>query len=165
MDAFSNALNDMLMSTYHSISVLEEAMLEDMSQGNLSISEMHMIEAIAKDKEEGRSITDLAQEQEITLPSVTMCIKKLEKKGFVTKTRSTKDGRRVIVKLTRSGLRVEVAHRYFHRQMANTIKSSLDIQEQSVLLKTLVMMNDFLKEKAAETQRHLYQPEKEVEVL
>ena len=72
MDTFSRELNDLMMDTYRSIGILEEAMLKDLSHGALSISELHMIEAIGKDMENGRSITDLAQEQNITLPSVTI---------------------------------------------------------------------------------------------
>ena len=148
MDTFSRELNDLMMDTYRSIGILEEAMLKDLSHGALSISELHMIEAIGKDMENGRSITDLAQEQNITLPSVTICIKKLEKKGFVTKTRCEEDGRRVTVRLTEPGRRVEVSHRFFHRQMARAIPKDIPIEEQDVLLRALTCMNRFFRQKA-----------------
>ena len=154
MDTFGRELNGLLMTTYRSICILEEAMLKDYGQGNLSISEMHMIEAIGMELETGRSITDLAQEQNITLPSVTMCIKKLEKKGFVTKTRCAEDGRRVVVKLTRAGRRAEAAHRYFHRQMANAVKKNITPEEQAALLKALSLLNAFIEERAGISLAH-----------
>lgn len=153
MDAFSIALNEMLVNTYRSISSIEEAMLKDLSSGRLSISEMHMIESIGRGKEAGRSITDIAQELEITLPSVTMAIKKLEKKGFVTKERCAEDGRRVYAKLTRDGVRADVAHRFFHRQMIKTIGRNIPDDEKETLLRCLQSLNSFFKQKAEELSR------------
>lgn len=149
MDSFSRKLNELMMDTYSAIGILEAAMLRDMSHGNLSISELHMIETIGMDMENGRSITELAQEQNVTLPTVTMCIKKLESKGFVTKTRSAEDGRRVVVRLTEPGRRVEVSHRFFHRQMARAIQKDIPADEQDVLMRALTCMNRFLRKKAA----------------
>lgn len=148
MDSFSRELNDLMFDIYRAIGILEDAMLRDMSHGSLSISELHMIEAIGKGGEAGRSITELAQEQNVTLPTVTMCIKKLETKGFVTKTRSTEDGRRVAVKLREPGRRVEISHRYFHRQMARAIQKEIPQGEHDVLLRALSCMNTFLRDKA-----------------
>lgn len=150
MDLFSIELNEMLVNTYRAVLSIEEAMLKDLSSGRLSISEMHMIESIGKNKEKGMSITDIAQQMDITLPSVTMAIKKLEKKGFVTKEKNANDGRMVFVKLTREGVRADIAHRYFHRQMIKAIGKTIPDHEKEVLLKCLQSLNAFFKEKAEE---------------
>ena len=126
MDAFTAELNELFVTTYHSICKVEEAMLRSLSNSKLTIAEMHMLEAIGKRRSQGRTITDLAQDQEISLPSVTMTIKRLEKKGYVCKDKSAEDGRCVRVKLTREGERAEIAHRYFHRQMVRAVAGAMD---------------------------------------
>lgn len=148
MNPFSAEINEMLVTTYRSIGVIEEAMLKDMSSGQLSISEMHMIEAIGRDKEAGRIITDIAAELNVTMPSVTMAIKKLEKKGYVLKRRCSEDGRRVYVSLTKEGLRADIAHRYFHRQMVKTLVTKLSAYEKETLLNCLRELNTFFKSTA-----------------
>ena len=81
MDDFASKMNELLVDTFHSILKVEENMLSQF-QSNLSISEMHLIEAIGKNKETGRTISDIANELSITSASVT-AINKLVKKGHV----------------------------------------------------------------------------------
>ena len=111
MDPFATELNLLFMHTYRSIHNVEEAMLKSLSNGSLSIGEMHIIECIGRGGNNGASITAIAQDMEISLPSATVAVKKLEKKGFVLKSRGAEDGRRVYMKLTETGRRAEVAHR------------------------------------------------------
>ena len=98
MDAFQRELNALMVETYRSILKVEEGMLRQQSQMDLSIGEMHMIEAIAKEKEKGRTITDIAQDQSLSLPTVTVAINKLARKGYVEKNRVDKVGRVVYVR-------------------------------------------------------------------
>ena len=46
----------------------------------MSISELHLVEAVGKCGGEGRTISGIAKELDITLPSVTVAINKLMKK-------------------------------------------------------------------------------------
>ena len=108
MDPFASELNLLFMHTYRSIHNVEEAMLKSLSNGSLSIGEMHIIECIGRGGNNGASITAIAQDMEISLPSATVAVKKLEKKGFVLKSRGAEDGRRVYVQLTETGRRAEV---------------------------------------------------------
>ena len=108
MDPFATELNLLFMHTYRSIHNVEEAMLKSLSNGSLSIGEMHIIECIGRGGNNGASITAIAQDMEISLPSATVAVKKLEKKGFVLKSRGAEDGRRVYVQLTETGRRAEV---------------------------------------------------------
>ena len=94
MDPFATELNLLFMHTYRSIHNVEEAMLKSLSIGSLSIGEMHIIECIGRGGKNGASITAIAQDMEISLPSATVAVKKLEKKGFVLKSRGAEDGRR-----------------------------------------------------------------------
>ena len=134
MDPFTNALNDLLVNTFQTILRLEEASLRSMSGEKLSISELHMLEAIHKEPEEGRTITDIAQDLSITLPTVTVAINKLAQKGYVRKHKGRMDGRTVHVLLTETGRRAEAAHRFFHRRMVHAVAQNIPQEEREVLL-------------------------------
>ncbi len=146
MDLFQKALNEMLSTAYRSVNKVEEVMLRKLSNGSLSLSEMHMLESIGKHRNVGMTITEIAQDLEITPPSVTAMIKRLEKKGYIVKDRSRQDGRCVHVLLTREGERAEIAHRYFHRKMVYAITAELSQQEKEAMLTGLERINDFMRQ-------------------
>lgn len=146
MDPFLHAFNEMLTTTYRSICKVEELMLRKLSSGELSLHEMHMLESIGKHKGEDVTITDLAQDLDITPPSVTAMVKRLEHKGFITKSRSGVDARRVCILLTEQGRRAEVAHRLFHRKMVRAITKDLTDTEREAIATGLKKMNAFMDE-------------------
>ncbi len=152
MDPFNAEFNRMLVATYKSIMKVEELMLRDLSASDITISEMHMLESIASGCEAGMHIGGIAQEQGITLPSVTTAIQKLERKGYVTKQRNAFDARRVLVMLTDKGRRAEIAHRYFHREMVKACARGMDEKERQVLMAGLTKLNCFLNQKAEQSE-------------
>ncbi len=83
LSAFEKELNEILVDTFRTILKVEEATLKGTGRIDLSISEMHLLETVGKYKEEGATISDIAQELGITLPSVTVAINKLARKGYV----------------------------------------------------------------------------------
>lgn len=149
MDAFASALNDLLVNTFRSILKLEEQMLNRLSQDQLSINELHMLEAIAREGDGGRTITDIARELSITLPSVTTAVNKLARKGYVHKHKSDADGRVVFVRLADSGRRAETAHRIFHRRMVSTLSRGLDPQQKQALMAGLQNLLAFFRSQQA----------------
>ena len=153
MDPYLTELNELLVRAYRSIVKVEEVMLRDLSDARLTISEMHLLERIGTDRALGRTVTDLAQELDITLPSVTVALKRLEKKGYVTKDRCSEDGRRVRVKLTGEGQRAEIAHRYFHRQMVRAVAGELDEGERHALINGVRKLDQFLRGRIEEVER------------
>ena len=106
MKPFEEQLNEVIVDTYRSILRVEENILKRSDQTDLSISEIHMLEAVGKGKDRRRTISELAEVLNITLPSVTVAINKLMKKGYVEKVRGEEDGRIVYVSLTRQGRRI-----------------------------------------------------------
>ena len=145
MDAFAQALNEMLTTAYRSICKVEEQMLRKLSNNDLSMSEMHMLESIGRNGNEGAMVTEIAQNLEITPPSATAMIKRLEKKGYITKDRSSEDGRRVRVQLTRKGFRAEIAHRYFHRKMVCAIADGMTVEEREAMYSGLQKLNAYIR--------------------
>ena len=95
MDALGNELNRLLVGTYRAAGKIEQVMLEDLSDGKLTLSEMRAIECVGGGRQKGRTVTEISQDLDITLPSVTAMVKRLEQKGYVVKQRSEADGRQV----------------------------------------------------------------------
>ena len=145
MEVSAQRMNEMLTAAYRSIIKVEDQMVFDLSDGKLTISEMHMLESIGKRRGHSVTITEIAQDLEITLPSVTSMVKRLERKGYITKDRSSEDGRRVHVVLTRAGLRAEIAHRYIRRRIIRELTAELNVDEKAAILTGLEKMNAFIR--------------------
>ena len=146
MKPFEEQLNEVIVDTYRSILRVDENILKRSDQTDLSISEIHMLEAVGKGKDRRRTISELAEVLNITLPSVTVAINKLMKKGYVEKVRGEEDGRIVYVSLTRQGRRIDSAHRYFHESMVRSIIRDMTESEMQALYKGVMKLDTFLKE-------------------
>lgn len=145
MDDFSRELNQLLVCTYRDVGKLEEGMLHSVSGMEVSIGELHLLEAIGESKDRGILVCELAQHMELTPPTVTVAINKLALKGYVLKTKSTVDKRSVIVTLTRMGKKVNAAHRYFHEQMVRNIEKLLSPAEREGMLRGMKTLNAFFQ--------------------
>ena len=70
MGSYSDFLSELLERTYYSVIQIEEHMVKGAKSLNLSIGEIHLIEAVAKGQEEGKTISELSEMQ-----SIKMCIR------------------------------------------------------------------------------------------
>ena len=147
MDPFSRELNELLVSTYREITRIEELVLRGLSKNTLSISELHMLDVVGS---KGCTVTDIAQSMGISMPSATIAVKKLEKKGYVTKEKDVSDARKVLIRLTIEGRKAEAAHRWFHRQMVHNVEKAVPPQDQKALLYAIRELNVFFRQKAHE---------------
>jgi DNA-binding MarR family transcriptional regulator len=147
MDALGNELNRLLVGTYRAAGKIEEIMLEDLSDGKLTLSEMRLIECVGSGRRRGRTVTEISQELDITLPSVTAMVKRLERKGYVVRQRGASDGRQVDVRLTDAGFHAYVGYLYAQRKMINAVRSSIPVGDVAVLLNSLKALNGFFSEK------------------
>ena len=146
MKPFEEQLNAVIVDTYRSILKVEETILKRSDKIDLSINEMHMLEAVGKGKDRRRTISELAEELNITLSSVTVAVNKLMKKGYVEKVRGEEDGRIVYVSLTRMGKKIDSVHRYFHESMVRSIIRDMTEEEQQILYKGVMKLDQFLKD-------------------
>ena len=150
MDSLENRLNELLVKIYRSVEKLEETMLRSSKNLKLSISEIHMLEAIAHiSKKNGATIGEIAEYHDIRMPSVTAAVNKLQQKGYVTKEKCGKDARVVRVTLTREGCRAEHAHQYFHRTMVRAVTAGLTAEEKEALLTGVGKLDSFLDKNIA----------------
>lgn len=152
MDALTKELNDMLVSVYQSIGRMEQQMLKNDSRIELSISEIHFIEAVGSDVEEyplGKTISELSRQMGITMSSVTLAANKLIKKGFLQKEKSATDGRVAHIKLTNEGRRMYKIHRLFHHTMVSEITGGMNVSDKETLLYIVGRLNEFFKKEVS----------------
>ncbi len=143
MDSFEHALNELLVSTFRKILRYEEQAVQRSYGSFLSMSELHMIEAIGKDNNRPKSVGEIAQDLNITLSSVTIAVNKLEKKGLLVKEKSERDKRSVFVDLTELGLAENKKHQRFHTLMIERVTHGLTEEEKAVMTSGIKKINAF----------------------
>ena len=82
MPDFEETLNDILVDTFNNILKYEEKSLQSISDIPITVSEAHLLQAVAKNGGQA-SISELSGILKVTLPTTTVAVKKLEKKGFL----------------------------------------------------------------------------------
>ncbi|MGL5438989.1 MAG: MarR family winged helix-turn-helix transcriptional regulator [Filifactoraceae bacterium] len=145
MEDLNEKLNNMLVEAYTTILKAEEEMIKSVDKIDLSMSEMHMIESVGKFN--SGTISDIAGDLGITLPSVTISINKLIKKGYIEKIKSEIDARMVHVKLTHDGERVNSMHRYFHRKMTDAVIHEMSDDEKDAVYRGVKKLKNFFEKK------------------
>lgn len=150
MDALGNELNRLLVDTYRAAGKIELIMLEDLSDGKLSLSEMRAIECVGSSRRRGMTITEISQELDVTLPSVTAMMKRLEKKGYVTRERGGEDARQVRIRLTEAGSHAYIGYLFVQRKMINAVRKGIEDDDVAVVVRALKGLNEFFREKMEE---------------
>ena len=142
LDEFGTQLNNLLVSTFRNILKVEELSLKAIGTGDMTMSEMHLIESVAKSPE-GATVSEIASDLQITLPSVTSTVNRLERRGYLERLRSETDGRVVHIYLTDRGRKVNRIHAYYHEQMIRNLSKTMTEEEKRVLTAGIVKINNF----------------------
>jgi len=148
MNTFESQLNELLLGTFRDITKVEELILQKSDPG-LSLSEVHLIEAVRKGKEGMKTVSELASDLRITVPSVTVAVNKLVQKGYVVKEQNPEDRRSVWVALTRDGERIYRLNRYIHYKLVRQAASELSEEDKKALVIGIRNIDDFFKKKMA----------------
>ena len=138
-------INELLVDLFNDILQIEEKSLKDGPISDLSITEIHTLEAIGMYDE--KNMSEIAQSLKITVGTLTTAINKLIKKGYVERKRIEEDRRVVLIKLTKKGKLAYRLHDKFHKDMVNTAINGLSEEEEDVLIHSLTKLNKFFKEK------------------
>ena len=134
-------INHVLVKLINEIWELEEKAIITDEFKDLTNNDMHVIEAIGLG--EGRNMSSIARQLNITVGSLTIAMNSLVNKKYVERHRSEEDRRVVFVKLTSKGIKAYHHHEDYHRQMTQAILDKLDEKELPVLMKTLDALSDF----------------------
>lgn len=134
-------VNEMLTETFNSILRIEERSLNNRLTEGLSIAELHTIVAVGLHDINPMKV--VAARLDVTLATLTASMTKLERKGYVQRSRSEVDRRQVLVQLTSKGRKAYRAHEAFHKKMADSALECLTSEEEAVLYKALGKVKDF----------------------
>ncbi|BFK81233.1 MarR family transcriptional regulator [Clostridium baratii] len=143
MDKNKKILNELLVEIFNDILQIEERALKQGVINDLSVTEIHTIEAIGMYTE--RTMSEVAQDLKITVGTLTTAINKLIKKGYVERKRIEEDRRVVLIKLTKKGKLAYRLHEKFHSDMIKKTIEGLSEEEEEVLISSLDRLNMFFK--------------------
>jgi len=146
MENLSQQLSSILTETYQNIMRVEELTLSRDKRLNLSISELHLIEYVAQQGENGVTVSEIARRMDVTRPTATITVNKLVAKGYVEKRDDPSDGRVVQVVLTREGRKIDRFHRHFHWKMVKEVSGDFTQEEKQYLLAGLEKLNRYLQQ-------------------
>ncbi|MFO8069818.1 MAG: MarR family winged helix-turn-helix transcriptional regulator [Alkalibacterium sp.] len=123
--------------------MIEERTLRTSQFKDVSIKEMHTIEAIGMYQE--HTTSEVARKLGITVGTLTVSVNNLVRKGYVNRVRSEIDRRVVSLALTKKGRLLYRVHDKFHRDMVKETIIEMDDKESEVLMHGLKNLHEFLK--------------------
>ena len=137
-------LNELFVQLFRDILVIEEKALKKGEYQNLTINDIHVIDAVGDDAP--KNMSSVAKALHVTTGTLTISVNSLVKKGYVDRVRSEEDRRVVLVSLTEAGQRAHREHKQFHERMIERITERLSPNESEVLAGALTNMAAFFKE-------------------
>ena len=137
-------VNELLVEIFNDILTIEKEALSDGPFKDLSLTEMHTLEAIGTGTQ---TMTDVAEKLDITVGTLTTAINRLVNKGYVERNRSEDDRRVVEIGLTHKGRLAYKVHEQFHREMVKNMVEGLSLEDNEVLIQSLDNLNNFFKKK------------------
>lgn len=151
MDKDIREINNILVNIFNLVEKLEEESIQGSSFTNVSITEVHTIEAIGSGRP--RTMTHVANILGISVSTLTTAVGKLVKKGYVTRMKDEEDRRIVRVALTEEGARILAIHDEFHSEMLGEAVRDLSYNQKRRLLHALGGIDRYLMTKAAGYER------------
>lgn len=142
MNQAEQTINCFLVGVFNDILRLEENSLSKGPCKDLSVTEIHVLEAVQNGGEDP-SMSSLAARLRVTASSLTVAVKTLEQKGYLERRRSQQDKRRVAVYLTEKALPALEHHAEFHEKLVNGVSSQLNERQLEELTHALVRLHEF----------------------
>lgn len=134
-------LNELLVKLFKNIVEIEEKYLITPEFKEISVNDMHIIEAVGRG--EPKSMSAVARLMSVTTGTLTKSMDGLSEKGYIVRERGKQDKRVVFASLTEKGRQAYAHHASFHRKMIERVKGKLNEQETTVLIYALAKLNDY----------------------
>jgi DNA-binding MarR family transcriptional regulator len=98
---------------------------------------------------EGTSLLDLARHMGVTASTMSLMVDRLERGGYVRRERSPQDGRRVDLRLTKSGVRVKRQQNVLEPDLVEAMLKRLDRDRRQEALAGLELLAGAAREMIA----------------
>lgn len=138
-------LNKLLVKLFGDILKIEEKSLQEGEFTDVSVTEIHIIEAIGLERE--RTMSEVASDLSVTVGTLTTAINRLIKKEYVERKRIEEDRRIVLISLTEKGKLAYKQHEKFHDEMIQGAIDKMTIDEELVLISSLDKITKFFEDK------------------
>lgn len=144
MNDILESINDYLVAINEKVYSIEENCIRDAGYRDLSVSEIHTIDAVGIG--EPLHMSSIAASLNITVGTLTVAVNNLVKKGYLEKYRSEEDRRVVNVILTETGKNVYFIHKDVHRKMVSASVGKLSDREGRLVVSVLEELNKYLSD-------------------
>ena len=139
-------LNDFFIRIYNRILIIEEAAVSCFGNGDVSVSELHIIEAINRQvSENDNTMSAIARRLSVSAGALSVAVSTLVKKNYLFRETSDLDRRKVYVFLTEKGKKAERYHNKFHIDMIDEITDSMTESELEMLTRSLICLGNFFE--------------------
>lgn len=145
-DGTYQKINQQLVNVYSGILWIEENELRKSTFNDLTIKEMHAIDAISM--YDHQTISQVTNKLHLTPGTMTSMADRLIRKGYVERIRDAEDRRIVRLALMKRGRVLYRAHRAFHNMMVKRFLTGMNDEELKVVKKALQNLEDFVNEHA-----------------
>lgn len=135
-------VNGYLVDIFNQVLMIEEYSLKNSQFSDLSVKEVHTIEAIGLN--DVKTSGQVAQKLGVTPGTLSVAIGTIVKKGYVERVRTADDRRVVKLKLTPKGKLIYRLHHKFHMNMVSETLQGIDEEEAKVLVQGLRNLHQFL---------------------
>ena len=138
-------LNDYFLHSVLRLISQEEQCLRRVCSPDLSIRELHVVEAVACLQADSRStMAEIARYLHLSPASLTTAVNVLVKKGFLDREYSAEDRRVIYVRLTETGEAANRKYLDFVRNMLYEVSSDLDEDVADQMIEVLLRLSDYL---------------------
>ena len=128
-------IEEIIEKLSQSMERFETQTFKNSSLSNLTSTQVYYLDAIFQLKKP--KLSELASYLNVSKPTVTFAINKMEKQGYVKKIQSNKDRRFFSLHLTSKGNKLAKVHDAIHKSYAIVFKKVLDTNEL-ITLETLL---------------------------
>ena len=149
-DAQRIYLNDFFVHVFNRILVWEEHALSQVGAQDLSVKELHVLEAVSDLTVQARNtMTAIAEALSIRVSSLTTAVNTLVRKGYLERGGEPGDIR---VLLTDKGEQANALHSQFHARMIDSATQGLTEQELDALIQSLKNLSAFFQDMTTQAQ-------------
>jgi len=137
-------IKDFFIKCFYSISHTEEKVLESITNGALTLNEVHLISAVFRAKQANKNtFSIIAKILNITLGTLTTSFNRLVKKGYLIKVPHEDDKRKFYIEPTESAKIIHTKHMAFHDKMFEGAINSISEEQVEMMIDSLDKLNKY----------------------
>jgi DNA-binding MarR family transcriptional regulator len=120
---------------------------DEQSKAVLSAHQASVLDHL--DDVEGTHLMELARQMGVTASTMSLMVDRLERGGYVTRERNKEDGRRVVLRLTATGVRIKRQQNVLEPELVEAMLVRLDERRRLEALRGLELLAEAAREVVA----------------